>query len=61
MFNLGERTVGEEFRGAIQTNARHYLAEVDAVAVGYIGYVGYGISDRLPPCGSSCDATPSAG
>jgi RimJ/RimL family protein N-acetyltransferase len=36
MLDLAERTVGEEFRGAIQTGAHHYLAEVDGGAVGYI-------------------------
>jgi hypothetical protein len=43
MLDLGERAVGEDFRGAIQTGAHHYLAEVDAVA---IGYVDCGIFDR---------------
>jgi RimJ/RimL family protein N-acetyltransferase len=43
MLDLGEQTVGEEFRGAMQTGAHHYLAEVDTVAVGYIDC---GIFDR---------------
>jgi RimJ/RimL family protein N-acetyltransferase len=36
MLELGERAVGEEFRGAIQTGAHRYLAELDDRAVGYI-------------------------
>jgi hypothetical protein len=36
MLDLGEQMVGQAFRGAIQTGAHHYLAEVDAVAVGDI-------------------------
>ena len=36
MLDHGERAVGETFRSATQTGAHHYLAEVDARAVGYI-------------------------
>jgi RimJ/RimL family protein N-acetyltransferase len=36
MLDLGQRTIGEEFRGAIQTGAHHYLAELDGDAIGYI-------------------------
>jgi hypothetical protein len=36
MLDHGERTVGEVFRGAVQTAAHHYLAEVDGRAVGYV-------------------------
>ncbi len=36
MLDHGERAVGETFRGAVQTAAHHYLAELDARAVGYI-------------------------
>lgn len=36
MLDLSERTVGETFRGAVQTAAHHYLAEIDDRAVGYI-------------------------
>jgi RimJ/RimL family protein N-acetyltransferase len=36
MLDHGERAVGETFRGAVQTAAHHYLAEVDGRAVGYI-------------------------
>jgi GNAT superfamily N-acetyltransferase len=36
MLDHSERAVGEIFRGATQTAAHHYLAEVDGRAVGYI-------------------------
>ena len=36
MLDHAERAVGETFRGAVQTAAHHYLAEVDGRAVGYI-------------------------
>jgi GNAT superfamily N-acetyltransferase len=36
MLDHGERAVGETFRGAVQTAAHHYLAELDGRAVGYI-------------------------
>jgi RimJ/RimL family protein N-acetyltransferase len=36
MLELGERVVGQEFRGAVQTGAYHYLATRDDRAVGYI-------------------------
>lgn len=36
MLDNAERAVGETFRGAVQTAARHYLAEIDGRAVGYI-------------------------
>jgi ribosomal protein S18 acetylase RimI-like enzyme len=36
MLDHGERAVGEMFRGAVQTAAHHYLAELDRRAVGYI-------------------------
>jgi ribosomal protein S18 acetylase RimI-like enzyme len=35
MLDHGERAVGESFRGAVQTAAHHYLAEVAGRAVGY--------------------------
>jgi hypothetical protein len=34
MLDYGERAVGETFRGATQTAAHRYLAEVDGRAVG---------------------------
>jgi GNAT superfamily N-acetyltransferase len=36
MLDHGEHAVGETFRGAVQTAAHHYLAELDGRAVGYI-------------------------
>jgi hypothetical protein len=36
MLELGEQLVGQEFRGAVQTGAYHYLATRDDRAVGYI-------------------------
>jgi ribosomal protein S18 acetylase RimI-like enzyme len=36
MLDHAERAIGETFRGAVQTAAYHYLAEVDGLAVGYI-------------------------
>lgn len=36
MLDHGERAVGEMFRGAVQTAAYRYLAEVDGRVVGYI-------------------------
>jgi RimJ/RimL family protein N-acetyltransferase len=36
MLELGDRGVGHEFRGATQTGAHRYLAEVEGQAVGYI-------------------------
>jgi ribosomal protein S18 acetylase RimI-like enzyme len=36
MLDLGERPVGEMFRGAVQTAAHHCLGELDGRAVGYI-------------------------
>jgi RimJ/RimL family protein N-acetyltransferase len=36
MLDHGGRAVGETFRGAVQTAAHHYLAEVNRRAVGYI-------------------------
>jgi GNAT superfamily N-acetyltransferase len=36
MLDHGERAVGELFRGAVQTAAHHYLAEVGGRAVAYI-------------------------
>ena len=36
MLNHAERAIGETFRGAVQTGAYHYLAELDGRAVGYI-------------------------
>lgn len=36
MLEHSERAVGETFRGAVQTAAHHYLAEVNGRAVGYI-------------------------
>ena len=36
MLDHSERAVGEMFRGAVQTAAHHYLAELDGRAVGYI-------------------------
>ncbi len=36
MLDHGKRAVGEMFRGAVQTAAHHYLADLDGRAVGYI-------------------------
>lgn len=36
MLDLGKHAVGEMFRGAVQTAAHHYLAELEGRAVGYI-------------------------
>jgi RimJ/RimL family protein N-acetyltransferase len=36
MLDHSERAVGETFRGAVQTAAHHYLAEVNGRAAGYI-------------------------
>ena len=36
MLDLAERVVGEEFRGALQTGAYHYLASSGPRAVGYV-------------------------
>jgi RimJ/RimL family protein N-acetyltransferase len=36
MLERGERAVGEEFRGAVQTGAYRYLAEVDGREIGYV-------------------------
>jgi ribosomal protein S18 acetylase RimI-like enzyme len=36
MLDHAERAIAETFRGAVQTAAHHYLAEVDGRAVGYI-------------------------
>jgi len=36
MLDYSDRAVGETFRGATQTAAHHYLAEVNGRAVGYI-------------------------
>jgi hypothetical protein len=38
MLDHSERAVGETFRGAAQTAAHHFLAEVDGRAVGYIDW-----------------------
>jgi GNAT superfamily N-acetyltransferase len=43
MLELGERVVGEEFRGAVQTAAYRYLAHTDG---GPAGYVDCGTFDR---------------
>jgi hypothetical protein len=46
MLDRGERAVGEPFRGAIQTGAHHYVAELDAGAGGCIED---GMTAVMPP------------
>jgi ribosomal protein S18 acetylase RimI-like enzyme len=48
MLAWGERAVGEEFRGSVQTGAYRYLAHAGDVPV---GYVGCGTFDRLTEYG----------
>lgn len=47
ILELGERVVGQSFRGAIQTGAYRYLAHADGSPV---GYVDCGMFDRCTVC-----------